>query len=79
MAMAPLKEFLHQYADDDRPAPAPMRSQHGIQHVRTKLWVGEHNHWVEAQHALRFDFAFLALAYATEMGFALDTFTVEPL
>jgi len=79
MAMLPLKDLLlHQHEADRTPLKVP-RTRYGIQHVATKLWVGPYNHWVEHQDALRFDFAFMALAHANEMGFALETFSVEPL
>lgn len=59
-------------------APTP-RTQYAIRATSCGLYAGANMHWVELAHALRFDFMTTAIAFAIELGYTLDEFTVDAI
>jgi len=83
MAMKSNKELIDELRANLYLAPVdvPVRTQYAIQSTATKLWVGAgaNQHWVDREHARRFEFMTSALSYAMGMGFNLDSISVEPV
>jgi len=81
MAMKSNKELIDELRANLYLAPVdvPVRTQYAIQSTSTKLWVGAgaSQHWVDREHARRFEFMTSALSYAMGMGFNLDSISVE--